>query len=62
MVENQKFHSTINKKKDQTHVITGFLHGCSVNEQQSKLLMESFPILRWFVPYPDSAASRFFSW
>lgn len=41
---------------------TGLRHGCNVNEQQSKLFTESLPIRRWFVPYPDSAASLFFSW
>lgn len=42
--------------------MTGLWHGCSVSEQQSKLLTESFPKRRDDVPKPDEAASFFFSW
>lgn len=38
--------------KVKSYVITGFLHGCNVNEQQSKLFIESLLRRRLFVPYP----------
>lgn len=45
IVEEKAYFNSIS-----TYVTTGIRHGCSVNEQQSKLFTESLPMRRWFVP------------